>query len=69
MRSVVIDAARSAGIHVVEQPLSAVDLAAADELFLTNSIIGVWPVRALEGRSYPVGELTRRVQTASQRAF
>jgi 4-amino-4-deoxychorismate lyase len=69
MRSVVIDAARSEGIHVVEQPLSAADLTAVDEMFLTSSIIGVWPVRALEGKSYAVGELTRRVQAAAQRVF
>jgi 4-amino-4-deoxychorismate lyase len=65
MRSVVIDAARGAGIDVVEQHLTAQDLSVATELFLTNALIGVWPVRALEATSYPVGALTRRLQQLS----
>ena len=32
----------------------------ADELFLTNSLIGVWPVRRLDGRDYAVGPVTVR---------
>jgi len=67
MRSVVIDAARNEGLEVVEQPLSIADVAAADELFLTNSIIGIWPVRALEAKSYRVGVVTRRMRAAAQR--
>lgn len=67
MRSVVIDAARNEGLEVVEQALSLADVAAADELFLTNSIIGVWPVRALDAKNYPVGAVTRRVQAAAER--
>lgn len=36
----------------------------ADEIFLTNSLIGVWPVRRIEAREYPVGPTTRRIQEA-----
>jgi 4-amino-4-deoxychorismate lyase len=34
----------------------------ADEVFLVNSLIGVWPVRDIEGVTYSVGPLTRAAQ-------
>jgi 4-amino-4-deoxychorismate lyase len=37
-------------------------LESADEVFLTNSLIGAWPVTAFEGRRWPVGPVTRQVQ-------
>lgn len=61
VRTAVIDAARGAGVGVRECRLGAEDVAAADELFLTNAVIGVWPVIALAGRHWPIGPLTRRV--------
>ncbi|MCB1735924.1 MAG: aminodeoxychorismate lyase [Gammaproteobacteria bacterium] len=35
-----------------------------DEVFVCNSVIGIWPVIALESRRWPVGPLTRQLQTA-----
>ena len=37
-------------------------LAAAQEVFLCNAVIGVWPVRQLGARAWPVGPVTRKVQ-------
>lgn len=37
-------------------------VAGADELFLTNSLIGAWPVARFEERRWSVGPVTRRVQ-------
>lgn len=37
-------------------------VAGADELFLTNSLIGAWPVARFEARRLSVGPVTRRVQ-------
>lgn len=37
-------------------------ITAADEVFLTNSLIGAWPVVRFEARRWSVGPLTRRVQ-------
>lgn len=62
MRGVVMDAARDQGLAVSEAPLEASDIVVADELFLTNALIGVWPVRELDGRAYAVGPITRRAQ-------
>lgn len=62
MRRVVLREAAAAGISVEETALSAADLASADELFVTNARIGIWPIRSLEGREIGVGPITRRVQ-------
>lgn len=34
------------------------DIESADELFLCNSLIGVWPVTAVGEKTYPVGDVT-----------
>lgn len=48
--------------HPVEERRVALDeVYAADELFLTNSVIGLWPIRRLERRDYPAGPVTRVV--------
>jgi 4-amino-4-deoxychorismate lyase len=62
MRRVVLREAANAGIPVREDVLSAEDLRSADEVFLTNARIGIWPVRALDGRMISPGPLTRRLQ-------
>jgi 4-amino-4-deoxychorismate lyase len=64
MRRVVLREALNAGIAAQEGMLDATDVSAAEELFLTNARIGIWPVRALDGRSLPVGPVTRRLQVA-----
>ena len=51
-----------AGIEVTERDLPWSALDDADEVFLTNSLIGAWPVAAFEARRLPVGPVTRRVQ-------
>lgn len=42
-------------------------LAEADEVFLCNSIIGIWPVIAINERSLAVGKITRMVQESLAR--
>ncbi len=59
MRAAVLESVRERGIACRETEISREALAQADEIFLTNSIIGLWPVRTLAGRSYPIGETTR----------
>lgn len=48
------------GVRVA--PLTPTTLAQAAEIFLSNSIIGVWPVRKLAETVYPVGPMTRAIQ-------
>lgn len=53
---------RASDIECATCDISWSDLEAAEEVFLTNSLIGLWPVIALEGRSWPVGPIALRVQ-------
>jgi 4-amino-4-deoxychorismate lyase len=62
MRGVVMREAQRGGLEVTEAALDAAALAAAEEIFLTNARIGIWPVRELDGRSVAVGPVTRQLQ-------
>jgi 4-amino-4-deoxychorismate lyase len=62
LRTVVMELAAGLPIPVQVGRLGLDDLRTADEVFLTNSLIGIWPVTAFEDRSYPSGILTRRLQ-------
>jgi len=62
MRGAIMRAADAAGIAVEEARITRQDLDAADELFLTNVRIGIWPVRALGSRELGVGPITQRLQ-------
>jgi len=52
-RETVIECAAAAGCAVEEAPCTVADLRAADEVFLTNSVIELVPVRSIDGA--PVG--------------
>jgi len=63
MRAKVLDAARVMGLpcEQVETPYAA--LTAASEVFLTNSLIGIWPLKRLDSHEYgEPGPVTRRLQ-------
>ena len=65
MRARVMAEAGALGIPVEEGRLGLDDLTGADELFLTNSVIGLWPVRRLQGRDYAApGPVTARLAAA-----
>ncbi|MDH5776742.1 MAG: aminodeoxychorismate lyase [Gammaproteobacteria bacterium] len=51
-------------IKIVSQPLDV--LKNADEIFLTNSLIGVWPVQSIEDKTYAVGTITKKIQQLVQ---
>ena len=53
-------AAEGRPVEVADLDWQAIE--ASDELFLTNSLIGAWPVVALAERHWEVGPVTRRVQ-------
>jgi len=62
LRTVVMELADSMPMPVEVRSLDLDDLREAEEVFLTNSIIGIWPVSAVEDRPYRLGALTRRLQ-------
>ena len=49
-------------LHVEQVHCERALLAAAQEVFLCNAVIGVWPVRQLGAKRWPLGPVTRRVQ-------
>ena len=59
MRSAIIDAARARDIRVVERSLTPEELLQAEEVFLSNSVFGIWPVCVLEDIAFSVGALTQ----------
>ena len=64
-RRLVLEHAEVHGIPFsVDDETYPADLDAADELFVTNSVIGLWPVRELAGRTYRPGPLAQRMAAA-----
>jgi 4-amino-4-deoxychorismate lyase len=59
MRSVVLDRTDQLGLerHYGDVPRAA--LSDADELFVTNSLIGIWPICRIETRKLAIGPVTR----------
>ncbi len=62
VRNIVISEAQKNQVYVVEKILSKEDIKSADELFVTNSIIGIWPVKQLKEQRYAIGPLTQHLQ-------
>lgn len=68
MRDHIVELAGRIGIRVEERSLTPMMLDEADELLLTNSLIGLWPIASLEGRHYPPGAVGRSILQVLQKA-
>lgn len=64
MRSEVLERAARLGIANRVETVTPEHLERAQEIFLTNSLIGLWPVRRIDQRSYALGDITRKIQQA-----
>lgn len=62
MRAEVLAQAETLGIERRVSDIDYDELLAADEVFLCNSLYGIWPVRQLSASVWPVGPLTRKLQ-------
>jgi 4-amino-4-deoxychorismate lyase len=62
MRGQLIEGAAGLGLAVVQRDIEFRELAHADEVFVCNSVYGVWPVIACEQLRWPVGPVTRKLQ-------
>ena len=63
MRKTVVSKAKELGYSVYEKNFTKSELEDADELFLTNSIIGIWPIRTIaKTRFTSVGDRTKQLQ-------
>ncbi len=65
MREIVMTLAEQLGIRCFLRTIGEQQLKDADELFICNSLINIWPVCCVIDRGeYPVGPLTRQLQQA-----
>jgi 4-amino-4-deoxychorismate lyase len=61
MRGMLWDVATAQGLRVEQARLTAEDVGAAREVFLTNSLIGVWPVAQIKERACAQGPIARQL--------
>ena len=64
IRGVVLECAAAASIPCHVTDIHRKDILGADEIFLTNSLIGLWPVHKLDEQEFTVGRITRKLQQA-----
>lgn len=62
-RQRIIDQAPGLGIPVEVSKVGLEQVGEAQALFLCNTLIGLWPVRTLEGRDYPLSDLLPTLRT------
>jgi 4-amino-4-deoxychorismate lyase len=69
MRAALLEAWQAAGQAILIRDVDPDELLGASEIFLSNALIGVWPVRALDGREFLVGPLARAASAWTRRAL
>jgi 4-amino-4-deoxychorismate lyase len=62
IRGLIIELAHCNHIAVSEHLFFTEALLSADEVFITNSIIGIWPIKQIETTTYCVGPVTQQLQ-------
>jgi 4-amino-4-deoxychorismate lyase len=68
MRAEVLAQAEKLGMTTKVLPVTPSMVETAEELFLTNSLIGIWPITRLETKAHVVGKITKTLQSALQDA-
>lgn len=66
MRSALLEQAPLLGIQAEVADLTLQDLQQADEVFVCNSVYGIWPVRALDTMNWSPGPVTRKLQAVAR---
>jgi 4-amino-4-deoxychorismate lyase len=69
MRGLVLERAAALSLPCRVTSLTAEDILRAEEIFLTNSLIGLWPVRRIESSEYATGPITRELQEVVREAY
>ncbi len=64
MRAQILETAAALGMNCIIQTVTTEMVESAQELFLTNSLIGIWPIRRIEARHYVVGQISQTLQAA-----
>jgi 4-amino-4-deoxychorismate lyase len=64
VRTTILELAPTLGLESVAEEMAAADVAKSGEMFLTNALIGAWPVREVGELRLPLGTVTREVQSS-----
>lgn len=64
IRDIVMQLATNRQIPLTEHFYGKPELLNADEAFVCNSIIGIWPIKQIEGNHFAVGQRTKELQVA-----
>jgi len=62
LRNIIINLATENHIPLIEKMLLKQDVVTADEVFVTNSIIGIWPVKKIDTQTFQIGKITEALQ-------
>ncbi|MDB6062119.1 MAG: aminodeoxychorismate lyase [Verrucomicrobiaceae bacterium] len=62
MREIILTRLAPELIPAIETDLLPIDIAQADDVFICNSLIGIWPVRKIECLQKTVGDVTLALQ-------
>ncbi|WP_262966234.1 aminodeoxychorismate lyase [Methylobacter psychrophilus] len=62
IRGLIMTSSFYVGISVIEHTFTKDELLSADEVFVCNSIIGIWPVKQIAQIHFSVGLITRKLQ-------
>jgi 4-amino-4-deoxychorismate lyase len=62
VRNILITLAKRNEIEVVETKICKENVLSADEVFMTNSVIGIWPVKQIERQSFKIRSMTKKCQ-------
>ena len=62
MRRIIMTLSSDHNLPVIEHTFTKDELLSADEVFVCNSIVGIWPVKQIANDCFPVGLITRQIQ-------
>ncbi len=62
MRGIIMELAIAHGYSLTVRDYKEYDLLTADEAFLCNSIIGIWPINSINTTRFGIGMMTRKLQ-------
>ncbi len=62
MRAIVLELAEKNNIPCSIAKMTPADLLNSDEIFLTNSLIGIWPVKNIGEQKFKPGEITKKLK-------
>ena len=69
MRAELLDRMHSRGLSVKEMDIGIDLLRAGQEGFLSNAVVGIWPIATIDGKAFSIGATTRMLQQELETIF